>query len=427
MFDNLAGKKLLILGGIPRTCFLVKRAKMMGVYVIVADFDENSPAKKIADEAILVDATDVNALTKYCKEYGVDGVTTAFVDFLMPVCLEVAKNCGMPCYMTETMIKVSTDKNAFKKMCNEYDVPVPKSFEIIPENLTNEALDLPYPVFVKPFDGSGSRGANVCYNSKEFESSYKEALKWSKKGGAVVEQYLTGTDIGLDYLLIDGEPYLLSMWDRLVTDGRPSAINHADLQILPSRYLKKYSDDLDGKVRKMFKSMGFNNGIIFLQGYANDKGITFFEMGCRLGGTWCFIDEHYIGANPIDMLIHHALTGKMVNDITKLSLNPDFYGKAAVMSFISGPKEGKIDNFKGVEEIAKMPEAVCVWPLFKEGDTYKTLSDTAFLRLQLVSDDYSKLKSCINHIYSLIEISDSKGNSLLSPFYNTEKLDKNYT
>ena len=44
--NRFYGKKLLILGGIKLACDIVKSAKRMGAYVIVADYNEDSPAKK---------------------------------------------------------------------------------------------------------------------------------------------------------------------------------------------------------------------------------------------------------------------------------------------------------------------------------------------------------------------------------------------
>ena len=45
----LQGKKLLILGGAAVHCKVVEAARAMGVYTIVTDYLENSPAKLIAD------------------------------------------------------------------------------------------------------------------------------------------------------------------------------------------------------------------------------------------------------------------------------------------------------------------------------------------------------------------------------------------
>ena len=110
--------------------------------------DDNSPAKKVADEAVLISATDVDALTEYCLNNNIDGITTAYADILLPICLEVGKRIGKPFYADELMIKLSTDKIAFKKYCEKYDVPVPKTYEISAENYRETARNISYPVFL---------------------------------------------------------------------------------------------------------------------------------------------------------------------------------------------------------------------------------------------------------------------------------------
>ena len=82
--ESLKGKKLLLLGGFNLACDIVRRAQEMGVYVVVADYDKNCPAKDIADKFVPVSATDVDALVELCKKENIDGVTTGFVDIGTP-------------------------------------------------------------------------------------------------------------------------------------------------------------------------------------------------------------------------------------------------------------------------------------------------------------------------------------------------------
>ncbi len=417
MFSNLKGKKLLVLGGIQRTCAIVKRAQELGIYVVVADFDPNSPAKKIADEAVLIDAKNVEELVEYCLANGVDGVTTAYVDFLLPVCMEVGKRIGKPFYADELMIKLSTDKTVFKEYCERYNVPVPKTYDINVENYREMAQTINYPVFLKPTDASGSRGADICYGYKDFCEKYEYALSFSKKKEVTVEDYLNGTEFILDYVLIDGEPYMVSMADRFTSEGRPVAINHPNLMILPSVNLDQYYRNVDPLVRNMFKDLGFTNGVIFLQGYAKDGKITFYEMGCRLGGTWPYIDERFQGINPIDMLVSHALTGKMIPyGMNPSSITPFFNGLASIIYFIATSGEGKIKTITGLDEIKKYSEVATTLQYYWEDDYFSlgTLTDVLFLAVHMTASNYKDLNAAMEKVYSKIDFLDEHGESLMS-------------
>ena len=420
---DLKKKKLLYLGGIPRARYVVKRAQELGIYVIVADYTENNPAKEIADEAVLVDALDVDALERLCREKGVDGIFSGYVDVILPVWKELCKRLGLPCYIEENMLLAATDKDFFKFLCNKYGVPVPQTYHIDHENIAESAKALPFPVFVKPLDASGSRGAGVCYDERDFLEKYEYAMSFSKKGLVTVEDFLQGTEFILDYIIIDGNPRLASLADRYSIEGRPAAVNNPNLMILPSKFLDRYYNEVDPFVCNMFRQEGFKDGVIFLQGYAG-KRIAFYEMGSRLGGTWPFIDEYYHGINPMDMLFSHALTGKMITGSDKVNISARFNGRAAIIYFLSSTPEGAISHVTGVEEAQSLSYVVSVMQYYHAGDSFtmRMQTDVLFLAVHLVAEDFTQLKERVNYLYSIIGYYDADGNSLLSPVYDVEKL-----
>ena len=430
MFSELKGKKLLFLGGVQRACAIVKRAQELGVYVVVADYNEDSPAKLIADEAVLISATDVDSLTEYCLANGIDGVTTAYADVLLEPCRQVAERIGKPFYADELMIRLSTDKTAFKEYSEKFNVPVPKTYDVSADNYLIRGKDLTYPVFLKPVDASGSRGADICYGYEDFCEKFEKALAFSKKKEITVEDYLYGTEFILDYLLIDGDVYMLSMADRFTSKGRSVAINHPNLMLLPSVNLRQYCSDVDPKVKNMFKSLGFRNGVVFLQGYANEDRITFYEMGCRLGGTWPYIDERFTGYNPIDLLVSHAITGRMLPvGADPSSITPFFDGLAAVIYLIATSGEGRIAEIKGLKEIGSMPQVAAILQYYWENNTFRlgTLTDVLFLAIHLTAKDYPSLKEAMEMIYAKVDYLDENGRSLMSPVIHLDQITENGT
>lgn len=429
-YPELAGKKLLVLGAMQRTCVIVNRARELGIYVIVADYFEDSPAKKIADEALLVDATDVDTLAKYCIENHVDGVITAYVDPLLPACFEITRQAGISCYMTETMIRMATDKVFFKHTCEEYGVPVPKTYAVDAVHYKEQGKQLPFPVFLKPVDASGSRGADVAYSYEDFVKKFEYALTFSKKKEITVEDWLRGTEFILDYILIDGEPYLMSMADRFAASGRSVAVNNCNLMMLPSRHVYQYLETTDPLVKNMFRKMGFQNGVIFLQGYVDGEKVTFYEMGCRLGGTWPYVDEHFTGLNPIDMLVNHTITGSMLPDDQKrnIPISPLFDGKSAIIYFLGVKPGAVISLIKGLNEVRNMPETACVIQYCFEGDKLNMdrQTDILLLAVHLVAPDFDRLQTVVNEVYERIDYLDENGQSILMDVIPVEPLEELY-
>ena len=164
---DFQNKKLLILAGAGVHTKVVRAAKEMGIYTIVTDYLEDSPAKKAADEAWMYDIFDVEGIVKKCKEIGIDGVLNFCIDPAQWPYLEICERLGLPCYASRDQLEVLTKKISFKEYCTAHGV------DVIPEYTLDDIIEdkAEYPLFIKPSVNRGSRGQYVCY-SKE------EALAW---------------------------------------------------------------------------------------------------------------------------------------------------------------------------------------------------------------------------------------------------------
>ena len=416
------GKKLLLLGANRLECDIVKRAQDMGIYVVVADYYTDSPAKLIADEAVLIDALDVDALVDYCRTAHIDAVTTGFVDILLQPCYEVCKRLGLPCYLSPKMIEVSTNKAAFKEACQQYGVPVPKTYLIdnhIPEEMYAE---LQYPVFVKPLDASGSRGAGVCNNREELDARFEEAIGYSDTDNAIIEEYIKGRDFLLDYIAVDGEFRLLSMFDRFVTSERASAINYADISMSPSNALNTYLEKVNDKVINMYKALGFTDGLFFMQGYSDGDRITFFEMGCRLGGSFYNHQKECLGHDALTMTVRYALSGKMTDSIKDIPVDiANYNGKYALdCNFLLKGTNETVSVMKGVDEVIQLPS--CISTIQYEDIGYYYTKDRTIDRpiytVEIVANSRQKVIEDVNYINRVFDVLNEKGESLLFAKYD---------
>lgn len=391
----------------------------------MADYYENSPAKARADEAVLIDATDVDALVDYCKRNSIDGVTTGFVDILMPVCFEVCKRLGLPYYATEKMISMSTNKIDFKKTCLEHGVPVPCTHYLGSD--ISEALEagFDYPVFVKPLDASGSRGAGVCRDEQELRIQFADAMSYSASGKAMVEDYVQGREFLLDYVGVDGEFRLLSMFDRHMCDDRGSAVNYSNASIAPSAAIDRYYGQVDGKVTKMFKDLGFTDGLIFLQGHVHGDEITFYEMGCRLGGSFYYLEDACIGLNPVDMVVRYALSGKMLDSIEAVPPRAArFERRALVCNYLLKGEGETIARIDGAEEVRALDSFVGMVQQRGVGCRFgadRTVDKPAAC-IYLASDSLDGLLSDFSRVNELFRVSNEEGKSLLMKKLDAEEL-----
>lgn len=425
MEREFEGKRLLLLGGVKTACSIVEVAQEMGAHVVVLDYNIDSPAKQIADESVLMDATDVNAIVDWCQKNRIDGVTTGYIDILMPVCYEVCKRLGLPYYATPKMLTMATNKIDFKETCEKYHVPVPKTY-VLGGKISDEVFDtITYPVFVKPLDASGSRGAGRCNNKEELVRQFAEAVSFSATGNAIVEDCIVGTEFLLDYVGVDGEFRLLSMFDRYMSPGRGTAINYSNVCLCPAKQIKQYYEEVNSKVLNMFKELGFTDGLIFLQGHTDGERITFYEMGCRLGGSFFNLEQAVLGLNPVEMTVRYALTGKMLDHIEDVShASADFPKVAMVANYLLEGENETVDKIEGVREVMDLDAYVALIQQREVGCHIKKdkTVDKPILSFFMVADDLPQAKETLFFMNEKIQVVNSEGKSLLSTKFDPDCL-----
>lgn len=350
---NLKGKRLLILGGMRISCEIVRTARKMGVYTLVADYNkiENSPGKQIADEAVDLSVIDVDAVVNYVKNNNIDGVFVGFNDMLLPYYAEICEKAGLPCYGTKAQFETLIAKNRYKTLCRQFGVPT------IPEYDLNDA-NIKYPVLVKPVDSSGSRGITICHNRQELDAAVEVGKKASKTEKVLIERYMDGREVTVFWTFQDGNYYLSALANRHVKHNQGQDIIPLPVgYTFPSVFLPKYQQEVEENCKQMFRHLGIKDGMMFMQCKVEDGTCYVYDLGYRLTGSLEYkILERVCGYNPLEMMICHALTGKMGEESIADKAVPEFKTPAFNVSCLCAP--GTIKEITGIEEVKQMPEVI---------------------------------------------------------------------
>ena len=357
---SLSGKKLLILAGSPHEVDLVRRAKELGVYTIVTDYYnlEISPAKKLADEYWDISWSDIDVLEKKCKEAGINGITAGYSEIIVDCLIQLCNRLGLPCYITKEQLEITRDKILFKEECRKNGVPVIKEYP------DPDAVDS-YPVIVKPVDRAGSIGISVANNKEELAKAYDYAMEMSLCKKVIIEDFITkGTKFDVVYAISNGEIAIIGTTDTVNAkdNGTEKVVQSAWLT--PSKYHNLFLEQADSSLRKMIRSMGITEGLIFFSGFADGESFAFFETGYRLPGGHLYKYGKACGMPDCqDIFIYHALTGN-TNGIN-LSLKTGEDLKGITLNFYA--KAGTFSHFKGTEEIEKLPQCHYMLPMCYKG------------------------------------------------------------
>lgn len=410
------------MGANPETVSLILKAKEMGYYTIVTDYDPNAYAKQYADEPANVNAIDVEALVDLAKEKNVDGVVVGVAEALLPAYCEVCERLGFPAYSTKDKFEIMTRKDYFKDKCREYGVPTIREYD--PTNLESVV----YPVIVKPVDSCSSKGIRVVYNREELEKAIKYALQFSNSGKYLIEEYMLGDEVISYYVMQDGNPIFVGMCDRYTYKEKSDLVQLPNSYIFPSIHTDSYIKHSDDAVKSMLKGLGLDNGSIFFQCFVDRDGIVrTYEPGYRLNGA----QEHIIisrvsGIDAKEMYINMAIKGRVADiDLAPLA-NPKPSQIACKLSPLV--RKGHIAAISGFEEIAKLPGIVSVNPSYRVGDTVTgegTLKQIV-CRIFIICNDKNTLLKTIQKIESILSVLDDDGNEMIIGQFDPEILNERY-
>ena len=364
MSNKLRGKRLLILGGMRISCEIVRKAKAMGIYTLVADYNrlEDSPGKQIADEAVELSVIDIDAVVDYIKTNAIDGVFVGFNDMLLPYYAEICRRTGLPCYGTKDQFETLIAKDQYKALFRQFGIPTIPEYDIDDGNIK-------YPVLVKPVDSSGSRGITICHNRLELEVAVKIGKQASKTGKVLIERYMDGREVTVFWTFQDGKYYLSALGNRHVkhnqgTDVIPLPVGYS----FPSIYLPKYRAEVEENCKRMFHHLGIKDGMMFMQCKVEGGTCYVYDLGYRLTGSLEYkILERVSGYNPLEMMIEFALTGQMGEESIADKAVPEFKTPAFNVSCLCAP--GTIKEILGIEEVKAMPEVEDVVIAHTPGET----------------------------------------------------------
>ena len=422
IMHNLKGKRLLLVGGLNNTVDLFELAHRNHVTVGVADYNHGTLAKGLADYAFDVNAYDEDAMAKLIADERFDGVITAFNERLGPIVRKLADRVGLPAPFTVEQLKMSTNKKFFKHTCQRYGVPVPKEYVIgSAADIRAQAID--YPVIIKPVDCASSVGVTPCFDAEALERGFVKAMKASKSGEVIVEQYLPYDEINLTYIAQDGDIQLAAIHDRYFNTEQQSATKAPDLYIYPSRYTDLILEKYNGAIIDMLRGIGVTNGSMFIQAVVHGEQLYCYEAGMRLNGCKTYqileVENDY---NTFEHLMAFALTGSMGGHT---QFNPKFRRWYATLNVLGIP--GKtIAEVRGEKALNSYPWLIHI--ARRDGVGHTIPADSAgtlvqdTTRIHIMADTRAQLIERIDRANELFQMLDGAGESVLLRPHDTAEV-----
>jgi len=402
------------------SCEIIRKAHEMGIYVIVTDYNEveKSPGKKIADQSFMVSTTDVDSVVDLIKTEYIDGVMVGFSDFLLPYYAKICDKAELPSYGTKEQFELFVNKDRYKALCRQFDVPTVEEYDVNLESFDESTQGIEYPVMVKPADNSGARGITVCHSKKELKDALGKARSFSNSGKVLIERYLTGKEATVFWLFEDGNYYLTAIGNRHMKHNQEGVIPLPVGYTFPASVLPRYHAEVEQNVKNMLKSVGIQNGMMFMQCKVEDGTCVVYDIGYRLTGSLEYkILKAACDYDPLEMMIRFALTGKMGEKKIAEKVNPEFGKYAFNVSFLAKP--GKIAEVSGCETILEFPKVIDAviahYPGEEITENMKGLLAQIILRVLGTAKNLDDLKETMLEVQKTAHIISDKGENMILP------------
>jgi len=364
----MSGKLLHIVGGGPNQVPLIKKAKAMGLQVLLTDMYETAPCRPYSDFYEQIDTTDKENTLKAAVKHKIDYIITDQTDVAVPTVAYIAEKLGLKGIGYETSLKF-TDKHRMRDALKDklpgnipefhFFTEIQKAVDFCSQYSTIEGL------LVKPVNSQGSKGV-FRLTPEGYKDMIVVAFGESKSHGILVEQFLEGHEYSVEGFKDEKQTYCLALTKKhhYLSNDCIDEKNEWLGNVSPE--IEKALFDLN---RKIVDALGLPFGITHAE-YKMVNGVPYLiEIAARGGGGSISskIVPFLTGFEPIQ-----ALLNKITGDEKPFTIE-DYKKRFAILKFFN-LKPGVIKKLTIDQDVVKG------LPFFnfelKEGDTIKPVLDS---------------------------------------------------
>lgn len=281
-------KKLAVIGASYLQLPLVKKAKEMGLEVHCFAWAEGAVCKDLADYFYPISIVEKEDILKICQEVGIDGICTIASDVAAPTVAYVANKMNLVGNDYEAAVRAN-NKYQMREAFMKAAVPCPNYMMVTPDILKQSDIKVAlqafqYPVIVKPSDRSGSLGVTKVISSTDLYSAISSAMEKSFKKQVMVEEFIEGREISVEFISYRGVHYPLQITDKVTTEA-PHFVELEHHQ--PSTLSDEMFNVIYGITTNALDALGLTDGASHSEyKITEDARIVIMEIGGRMGGDF---------------------------------------------------------------------------------------------------------------------------------------------
>ena len=398
-------KALVIAGSCPQIV-LMQQLRERGIFTILADNNVNAVARPYADDFVKVDILNTEAVKKVAIEKAVDFLICVCADQVLLTVSKISEDLGLPCYISyETACKVS-DKGYMKDIFHKFDIP--SSRHVFMAELDESKLQgMDYPLVVKPVDAYSSKGVRKCTNPEELRIFFAEAAQISRSGVVIVEEYVDGAELTVDFQIVDGKAHLL-------TASNTEKVNYQDRFLAfrtmhPAAVSPETIERIKVIGQKLADAFELKNTPMLVQLLTNDQKESVLEFSARTGGGAKYLlIKKESGFDPITAIIDLTLGNRV--EVKEIKAESKFYTNEFLYCY-----PGCFDHLEGFEELKQEGILSEYWQFKWKGANMMgaTSSSDRVASITIQADTFEDLVAKHNAAAKRIKVIDAEGNDIL--------------
>jgi len=286
-------KTLLIVSGGIEAVDVARRAKELGLYVVVSDRDPEAPGFAFSDSRLIADVYGSEETAAAAGRFSrkirrIDGVICAAADAPVTVAA-VCEKLGIP-GLSRQSAHWASDKLAMKERFRDARIPVPWFSPVeTPHALARIAVERGSDLVIKPVDSRGSRGVQRIACVRDLNQAFALAQSHSPTQRVMVEQYLSGPQVSTESIIVAGRCFTPGLSDRnyeFLDRYAPFFVeNGGDL---PTALSVDVQEKIRAVVSRAAAALGIANGTVKGDVVVHDGKPYIIEVAARLsGGYFC--------------------------------------------------------------------------------------------------------------------------------------------
>lgn len=311
---------------------------------------------RYAQNVIETETNDLEQLLAAVGGERFDGVITVCDYYIETVCA-VAKALGLPCPFPTAVGEVR-QKHRMRQRIDQAGLPnVRYHLAQTWEQVRQAAMDLGYPLVIKPVDLASSAFVQRVDDEdalhrafaalEEFPLNFRDQ---PREPIVLLEEFLEGEEVSVESISCQGETTIVGITDKSVT-GAPYFIENGHM--FPADLTQDQRQTVTEYVRQVLAAVGYDHGIGHTEVKLTRNGPRIVEINPRTPG------------NYIVELIHRVTGLDLLRAFVQLSLGqkPDFETKetgitSAAILFCVPDRGGKLLGLTGEAKVQTLPHIV---------------------------------------------------------------------